>query len=121
MKCLLISSDLMFGTQAAQAVCDAGYDVKTSSNAVDAMGLTAESLGGVRLVLADLTMPQFDAQQVADQLRAAIDPPPRLIAVGPHVQRAKLEAARAAGWQVWTRGQFHASAASLLGPLASTQ
>jgi CheY-like chemotaxis protein len=120
MKCLVLSNELLFATQAAQAARDAGYTVQSAGDPSELNDFTAESLRDVRLVVADLTIAQLDAQEVALRLRGAIEPPPHLIAVGPHVQRARLDAAREAGWRVYTRGQFHSSAASILGGLAST-
>ena len=123
--CLVLSSDLMFGSQAAQAARDAGYEVDTFNDAaalVQEIGLSHASAQSTDivdsqecLVLIDLTMPSLDAQQLAQQLQQTpATMPPRLVAVGPHVHQTRLEAARDAGWQVYTRGQFHAQGARLL-------
>jgi DNA-binding response OmpR family regulator len=107
---LLLSDDLLFGTQAAQHIRDAGYEVRRLSEPAE---LLVVGLEHVRLVVVDLNTPGFAAEPTADRLRAAAVPP-ELIAIGQHVQQIKLQVARDAGWRVLTRGQFHAAAATLL-------
>ena len=114
MPCILLSNDLVFGAQATAAAQAAGYQVRSVTDIDELVSLSADARRNVRVVLADLAMSGFDAQHAADQIRSAIAPAPCLIAVGPHVHRARLDAARQSGWRVYTRGQFHASAASLL-------
>ena len=124
--CLVLSSDLMFGSQAAQAARDAGYEVGMFNDAgalVQAFSLSRPSSQSAddvdshaRLVLIDLTTPHLDAERLAHQLQQTpTQLPPRLVAVGPHVHQTKLDAARNAGWQVYTRGRFHAQGPELLG------
>jgi DNA-binding response OmpR family regulator len=102
-KCLLLTDDLVFGTQAAHTIRAAGYDVATLSDLDVVPSPVPDS---VQLVVADLNMPQFDAPLMAQRLRSGRASPPALVAVGPHVHQAALQAARDAGWQVYTRGQF---------------
>jgi nitrogen regulatory protein P-II 1 len=64
--------------------------------------------GDVRCVIVDLTLAGIDPGELAARLHADPGNDPELIAVGPHVHQARLDAARAAGWRVLTRGQLHA-------------
>lgn len=111
MRVLLLTSDLMFSSQTSQAAAAVGVDVQSCTSLAHlAQQLDADSCSAV---VVDLNVSDLDL----DQLNGMItDPATRRIAVGPHVHKAKLEAARQAGWQTLTRGQFHADAATFLRP-----
>ena len=61
------------------------------------------------LVILDLGMPGLDVRGVVARLRALRVPAAKIIAFGPHVHEALLQAARDAGCDtVLARGQFYA-------------
>ena len=76
-------------------------DVCANADMVIASLTSGEASG----VVLDLTAENVDALALSQ--RCAALPNVRLIAVGPHVHKDRLEAARNAGWQIYTRGQFH--------------
>ncbi len=113
MSCILLTTDLMLSSQVAQAARDAGISLETVAS--PAQLLEAVGQGVFRQVIIDLNLPDLDPADVARRLVAgASEPAVRRLAIGPHVHRGKLDAARTAGWQVVTRGQFHAQPAQYL-------
>jgi CheY-like chemotaxis protein len=113
---LLLSSDLMFTSRATAAARDAGANLTV----VSSPAATVEQANQLEnaLVLVDLTLPGLDINALAQLLidnAAATE----LIAYGPHVQAGRLEAARAAGCTVLTRGQFDAQMGTILDEAAS--
>ena len=104
MSVLLISNDLMLGSQLRPAATQAGTTMAVKPS--PAQLLAAEPPDGVKLVIVDLSAPGLD---VAALLAAIADWPthPAVIAFGPHVHKAKLAAAREAGCDaVLSRGEI---------------
>jgi DNA-binding NarL/FixJ family response regulator len=76
--------------------------------------LAASEAEPVKLVFIDLATAGFDIALVVKQIHA-LKPQPRIVAFGPHVHRAKLSAARAAGCDcVLSRGEFYAQSDAIL-------
>lgn len=110
MRCVFLTADLMFSSRVLAAAQAAGVALKIVPVASDfARHLTDEC----RLVLVDLTMPGLALGDVVTTARSAA-PTARIVAFGPHVDEEALAAARAAGCDVLTRGQFNANYAALL-------
>jgi AmiR/NasT family two-component response regulator len=104
---LLLSGDLATSSKVAGAAAREGVRLEV---ALDVASL-AEKAAAAQPVLAiiDLTLPRIDLGSIVGQLRGLPAAPRAIIAFGPHVHEALLEAAREAGCdQVISRGQFHA-------------
>jgi DNA-binding response OmpR family regulator len=107
MNLLLVSSDLLIGSQVTGAVARVGASMHVARDATQA----AESCGQqqIDLALLDLSTIATDIATLVAQLRACEAPPARIVAFGPHVHAAKLQAARDAGCDdVVSRGELHA-------------
>lgn len=110
MQCIFLSADLMFSSRVLGAAKAIGLPLKIVPVAGDvARSLSAET----RLLLVDLTMPGLDVPQVVHAAREQ-SPAARIIAFGPHVDEEALNAAKAAGCEVLTRGKFQQGFAELL-------
>ncbi len=112
MPAILLTSDLMTASQAQGAAARAGCPLKTVAGAA---ALVAEAARQApTLVIVDLTTPGLDIQALVPQL-TELARRPQILAFGPHVHEARLEAAAAAGCdRVISRGQFHAQAEQIL-------
>jgi len=76
--------------------------------------LAAAEAEPVQLVFIDLGTSGIDITLVVKQIHS-LKPQPQIVAFGPHVHRAKLSAARAAGCDcVLSRGEFHAKSDAIL-------
>ena len=114
MKCLLLSDDLMFGSQVIQAARQIKWEVD-QVNSVDAWWTYLAAHPETRYLIVDLNTAQLEPTSLIRTAEmTALDPARHWLAIGPHVHRAKLEAARELGWQVLTRGQFHAEGNRIL-------
>ncbi len=112
MRILLLSRDLLVGSQISGSVRRCNADLQVVSDA--AQLLAAAEAEPVKLVIIDLATAGFDIDLVVKQIHA-LDPQPRIVAFGPHVHRAKLSAARAAGCDcVLSRGEFCAQTDAIL-------
>ncbi len=113
MTTLLLSQDLMLVSQVTNLAASLGgraESVGTIERLVSRCGSD-----DVQQVLFDLNLPGVDPLEVVRQVQHVALSRPRLIAFGPHVHTARLEAARQAGCDlVLTRGQFHRELKSLL-------
>ncbi len=110
MHVLLLSNDLMTTSQIEAAVRSAGGEVSvvTTGGAP-----TGEAASGVDVVVLDLSTTSDIATTVSQFQQWS--PTPRIIAFGPHVHAAKLNAAREAGCdQVLSRGQFLPNVAEVI-------
>lgn len=106
MSVVVLSSDLATGSQIHAAAKGAQVSCAT------ALGPRSlfEKAPGAKLVLIDLTTPELDVAGVVQALKA-LDAPPAVVAFGPHVHTARLQAAAEAGCDaVLTRGQMHSQA-----------
>ena len=113
MSVVALISELMMQSQvsgAAQRAC-AELVLVSSENAL--LEKIAEASPG--LVVVDLSHPGLDPVQLMERLRPVLPAGAATLAFGPHVHKAKLEAAAAAGFTgVMSRGQFHANMDDLL-------
>lgn len=106
----VFSRDLMFSSR--------------TSGSLNAAGMQSKSIGNVEqiepgdscIVILDLTNPGIDIAATVSQLRALEGT--KVVAVGPHVQEGRLNAAREAGADlVITNGQASRELPELLGQL----
>lgn len=116
MNVLLVTTDLLAGSQFAGAAQSAGATLATVGPR-KAAERAAEL--APRLVVLELASPLGDVAGLVAELKSA-EPAPAVVAFGPHVQEAKLQAAADAGCDaVLTRGQFHRSAGELIARYAA--
>jgi DNA-binding NarL/FixJ family response regulator len=115
MSCWYLTADLMFASRvegAAQRL-EKPLVILPSPEALE-QRLAAASAARPRLVVLDLALWSPQVLELISQLKA-LAAPPQIVAYGPHVQTAVLEAAENAGCdQVLTRGQFDQQMAAVL-------
>jgi hypothetical protein len=105
MSCLLLTSDLMTSSKVAGAA--ARQNVRLESTSTPAALVTTARESRAALVIVDLTTRGLDINTLVGELLALDPAPTRVIAFGPHVHEAKLQAALDAGCDtVFARGQF---------------
>jgi hypothetical protein len=110
MQCVFLCSDMVFSSRVLGAAKSIDLPVKIAVTAADlSRVMTAET----RLLIIDLTLPGLDLGKAVDVSREQ-SPAARMVAFGPHVDENGLAAAKAAGCDVLTRGQFHQNYAALL-------
>jgi hypothetical protein len=110
MEVLLFSSDLMGQPKIGDAAKAAGMAFRVAADPSKLLEISS----GESIVVLDLGQQNFDVAEVIAQLRSATNPPRAILAFGPHVHEARLEAARAAGSdRVFARGQFLSQAAQI--------
>jgi AmiR/NasT family two-component response regulator len=115
MKVLLLSADLNALERLAGAAAARGDTVSIVQES-DAL---AANVAGGEIVFVDLATPRLDLAALVPLLRSSPRAVRAVVAFGPHVQRERLAAARAAGCDaVVSRGEFHASVEDLLAKLA---
>jgi DNA-binding NarL/FixJ family response regulator len=111
MRVVLLSADLMVQSKVNASLSVAGIAIQT---AMSAAKLPDMETGGAVVVL-DLATTGYEPAEVVAQLRSSPTPPAAILAFGPHVQEAQLEAATAAGCDgVFHRGRFLANAAAIV-------
>ncbi|MEM9186997.1 MAG: hypothetical protein AAGB00_10925 [Planctomycetota bacterium] len=117
-RVILVSVDLLASSQLHGVTQAAGLELDVLGPA----GLLASAEAAPpALVIFDLTTPLDDLPGTVAALKS-LTPPPAVVAFGPHVQGARLEAAADAGCDaVLTRGQFHRSSAEVLARYASAE
>jgi CheY-like chemotaxis protein len=104
---------LIFHAPVAGGAAKLGVALQCAGNADDAVRQVQTA--PFHLCLVDLDLPDLDLATLVKTLRAGADTPPAIVAYGPHVHSAKLDAARQAGCdEVLTRGQFHKQVNSIL-------
>ncbi len=117
MFAILLSADLMTASQAQGAAARAGCLLKTVANSAQLLAVATQELANQQqpiLLILDLTTPGVDPASLVPQL-AALMPRPTILAFGPHVHEARLQAAADAGCdRVLSRGQFHAQCEQIL-------
>ncbi len=117
MNALLISTDLMALSAADGAAQRAGVALRTVPPNV---AVEAAAQDEPRLIAIDLTAPIDSLAGLVAALREAA-PGVALVAYGPHVHEARLQAARDAGCEhVLSRGQFHKGFGEVLAGYASS-
>ena len=110
MAVVVLTEDLACGSQVAAAAKMAGVPCATALGPKS----LAEKAPGCSLVMIDLTTSNLDIAAEVQSL-SSLQPPPRIVAFGPHVHEQRLAAAAAAGCHaVLTRGQFHHQAEELI-------
>jgi len=104
MRGLYFTNDLMFSSRILSAAQSAGLSLSTVMSAAALTDqLTSDDIG---LVIIDLASPGADVAAIVAQVRA-VSARARIIAYGPHVDHARLDAAAESGCdQVFSRGQF---------------
>ncbi len=108
MAAVLFTTDLMCSSRLTGA---AGAEVRVAMTPAELIAAAA----GQALVILDLESPGADPGALLPRLRALAPPPAKVIAFGPHVHAARLQAAREAGCdEVLTRGQFYAQLNEIL-------
>ena len=109
---ILLSADLLALSPFTFAAQSAGGTLAAAPTIEKLLAKASERRPSVALI--DLTLPNLDIIQAVAALKSH-EPPPRVIAFGPHVHEGKLEAARQAGCDaVISRGQAHRDLANLL-------
>lgn len=103
MNVVILSRDLAVISQIDGAAARGGISAKSVSTEDDALAACAD--GTVTLVLVDLNFPSLDIAALKQRLNA-LDPPPGVVAFGPHVHVDRLQAAADVGCTVMSRGQF---------------
>ncbi|REK09024.1 MAG: hypothetical protein DWQ37_19375 [Planctomycetota bacterium] len=113
MSALALISDLMMQSQVSGAASRLDLDLAAVSSERALLAKAADAPPS--LVIVDLSHPGLDPAALMEQLRPHLAEGARTVAFGPHVHKARLAAATAAGFdQVVSRGQFHAEMDSLL-------
>lgn len=119
MRCIYLTTDLLFSSRVASLARERGFVLDIVSNLAAAQELA--TLPDVRLVIVDLVLPHLDIAAATRELRATI-PAVALLAYGPHVDEARLNAAREAGCQhVVPRSAFQGRLVQLLDDLARSE
>ena len=113
---VFLSDDLMFAPRVSGVALSAGWtllEVGTPGKAIDSTETESPRLLSVALETTGL--------QISDLVaRLPVSDRPQILAFGPHVHRARLEAAREAGCDmVVSRGRFSADLPALLSELLS--
>jgi CheY-like chemotaxis protein len=101
---LLLSDDLIFASRIRGAARDLGFAMATARSSAELLELARRS--PPRCVLVDLDNPGLEIEALTKEL-LALDPVPRIVAYGPHVNAELLRQARAAGCEpVLPRSKF---------------
>ena len=117
MTALALISDLLMQSQVSAAATRAGAELHVAFS--DEALLSKADATPPRLVILDLSHPGLDPAALLARLKPLLVEGATVIAFGPHVHKAKLEAAAAAGCDlVISRGQFHAQMGELLAQFA---
>ena len=118
MSILALISDLMMQSQASSAAQRAGVTMRVVSSEAALLEQATQahqSKAPIELVIVDLSHPGLDPAGLMNRLKPDLSPKTATLAFGPHVHKARLEAAAAAGFTaVMSRGQFHANMENLL-------
>lgn len=100
---LLISQDLLFISKVTGIASSLGYQVETAGMP---QGLIKAAVGGYACIFLDLSLNELAVGLITNNLRD--QPPPPVIAFGPHVEIARFKEARDAGCrEVLPRSQFN--------------
>ena len=111
MNVVLLSNDLMTQSKVGDACRIAGCDFKAAPT-VDRL---IESVSESTIVVLDLAMQNYEVVDVMTKLRSLQAAVRAILAFGPHVHEARLQAASDAGCDaVFARGQFFSQGAAIL-------
>ncbi len=121
MQVFILSSDLMTSSRLANPPADvAPFTACMSSSAL--LDKVVAAADRQTVVLIDLATAGLEIAALVAQLRAMEPSPAAIIAFGPHVQEARLQAARDAGCDaVLTRGQVSRDLDEILAQLESEE
>jgi CheY-like chemotaxis protein len=118
MNAVLLSRDLMLQSRADGAARKVGLTLRNANDT--AVALESARDEACRGIVIDLRLPQMDVGTLVSQLRSIRANEFFIVACGPHVHEASLNAAREAGCDlVATRGQFDRDAEEILRRFAS--
>jgi CheY-like chemotaxis protein len=92
---LLLSDDLIFTSRILGVARERGVTLRVARRAEELIDLARQAPPAA--VILDLAAPGLDVAGLMGRLRQVCDPPPRVVAYGPHVQAELLKEARAAG------------------------
>jgi hypothetical protein len=117
MSVVFLSTDLVFASRVEGTAKELGTPVKIVGDAAAAAAACDDA--AVRLVIIDLESAGPEVAQavalVVDAARKQTREKPLVLAYGPHVHEARLDAARAAGCdRVLSRGQFSSQMREIL-------
>lgn len=113
-KVLLATGDVLFWAGVHAAAKAAGVVAIRVGDEASMEKAYAE--GGVRLVMADLATAGVDVLSWASRWKG-LDPPPRLVAYGSHVDVDRMARAREAGFdEVMPNSRFHREYREILSP-----
>lgn len=111
MQIVYLTADLLFASRIEQAARQQSVGLSIVRNAEAALAAIGEQ---TQLLMIDLTLSGLDIASLVADARDSY-PTLQILAYGPHVQAARLEAAREAGChQVLTRGQFDREATAII-------
>jgi CheY-like chemotaxis protein len=118
MAVVLLSGDLMGASRIEGAARMVGVDYQMVGSADAAIDCCAAK--PVALVMVDLATAGMDVAALVERLQGRSSNVPAIVAYGPHVHEAVLEAAKQAGCdQVLSRGQFMSQAAAIIAHYAA--
>jgi CheY-like chemotaxis protein len=107
MNVVLLTGDLMTQSRVEAAAVRCGASLRSASDSARLAAKSAESPAST--VIVDLTLASLDVAPLVAQLKSLPGVKPLVIAFGPHVHEALLDAAAKAGCdEVLSRGQFFA-------------
>jgi CheY-like chemotaxis protein len=110
---VLLTSNLLFSSMVTGTAAAIGKEVVVAGDLAEALQLCRA--GATACVIIDLGMAELDIAAAVVQIREAAGPVP-FIAYGSHVDKARLDEARAAGFsEVMPRSKFSAELPQLLG------
>jgi DNA-binding NarL/FixJ family response regulator len=110
---VLLSADLMTQSRIEAAARRCGLALRSTFDSESLLAKCAKPPAA--LVIVDLTLATVDIASVVSQLRSLPGAGPAVIAFGPHVHQALLDAANRAGCdEVLSRGQFFAQVDAIL-------
>ncbi|MDA7977218.1 MAG: hypothetical protein MPJ50_00450 [Pirellulales bacterium] len=103
MTALLLTNNLLFSSQVSGAASRVGMTLRTIAS-VDNF---SDAVNNASVVLIDLSLPGISIVDLMAEARSSTCPPTEIVAFGPHVHEARLQAARDAGCDmVMSQGAF---------------
>jgi hypothetical protein len=111
-----LTKDLMFQSRVSSAAKSVSVALVADRSVERLLPRLADPVT-IPLWIIDLTLELDDLAAVYNAIHNA-SPDAEMIAYGPHVHVAKLEAAAAAGFKVLTRGQFDHQMIEIIGAIA---
>ena len=113
MSGLFLTTDLMFSSRVSGIADATGFDLTIVADGEQLVARSSEH--AISLVLLDLSAPSVDPMELVPRLKQLVCPSAAVVAFGPHVHRARLDAAREAGCdEVMSRGEFNSQIESIL-------